>query len=78
MRKWETQALVPGSPSAVLELLTEPDNEPMLRAAAAAGFVQEGTLRRHARRGSVRQDMAILSLLASDSAGAAPSSRFGA
>jgi hypothetical protein len=25
MRKWETQALVPGSPSAVLELLTEPD-----------------------------------------------------
>jgi hypothetical protein len=25
MRKWETQALVPGSPSAVLELLTAPD-----------------------------------------------------
>jgi hypothetical protein len=25
MRKWETQALVPGSPSAVLEVLTEPD-----------------------------------------------------
>ncbi len=61
-----------------LELLTEPDNEPMLRAAAAAGFVHEGTLRRHARRGRGRQDMAILSLLASDSAGAAPSSRLGA
>jgi RimJ/RimL family protein N-acetyltransferase len=61
-----------------LELLTEPDNEPMLRAAAAAGFVQEGTLRGHARRGRVRQDMAILSLLASDSAGAAPTSRLGA
>lgn len=25
MRTWETQATVPGSPSAVLELLTEPD-----------------------------------------------------
>jgi RimJ/RimL family protein N-acetyltransferase len=49
-----------------LELLTEPDNEPMLRAATAAGFVQEGVLRRHARRGNSRQDMAILSLLTSD------------
>ena len=49
-----------------LELLTEPDNEPMLRVAAAVGFVREGVLRRHARRGKIRQDMVILSLLAKD------------
>jgi RimJ/RimL family protein N-acetyltransferase len=49
-----------------LELLTEPDNQPMLRAAAAAGFGHEGVLRRHARRGKSRQDMAILSLLAGE------------
>ena len=49
-----------------LELLAEPDNQPLLRAAAAAGFVHEGVLRGHARRGDSRQDMAILSLLASD------------
>ena len=49
-----------------LELLTEPDNEPLLRAAAAAGFIREGVLRHHARRGKARQDMVILSLLASD------------
>jgi [ribosomal protein S5]-alanine N-acetyltransferase len=49
-----------------LELLTEPDNEPMLRAAQAAGFSPEGVLRRHARRGNEHHDMVILSLLASD------------
>ncbi len=49
-----------------LELLTEPDNEPMLRAAQGAGFVREGVLRQHARRGKDRQDMVVLSLLASD------------
>jgi RimJ/RimL family protein N-acetyltransferase len=49
-----------------LELLTEPDNEPMLRAAAAAGFVHEGVLRHYARRGKARQDMAVLSLLPTD------------
>jgi len=49
-----------------LELLTEPDNEPLLRAAATAGFVREGVLRHHARRGKGRQDMVVLSLLASD------------
>jgi RimJ/RimL family protein N-acetyltransferase len=48
-----------------LELLTEPDNEPMLRAAQAAGFSPEGVLPRHARRGNERHDMVILSLLAS-------------
>jgi RimJ/RimL family protein N-acetyltransferase len=55
-----------------LELLTEPDNEPMLRVAGAAGFVREGVLRRHARRGRVRQDMVILSLLAKDLGARAP------
>jgi RimJ/RimL family protein N-acetyltransferase len=57
-----------------LELLTEPDNEPMLRAAIAVGFVREGVLRRYARCGKSRQDMAILSLLASDltASGATP------
>jgi RimJ/RimL family protein N-acetyltransferase len=49
-----------------LELLTEPDNEPMLRAAAAAGFLHEGVLRQYARRGKGRQDMAVLSLLPGD------------
>ena len=49
-----------------LELLTEPDNEPMLRAAAAAGFLHEGVLRHYARRGKGRQDMAVLSLLPTD------------
>lgn len=49
-----------------LELLIEPDNDPALRAAGAAGFVREGLLRGHARRGNGRQDMVILSLLATD------------
>ncbi len=49
-----------------IELLTEPDNEPMLRAAQGAGFTNEGVLRRHVRRGENREDMVILSLLASE------------
>jgi RimJ/RimL family protein N-acetyltransferase len=49
-----------------LELLTEPDNEPMLRAARAAGFSPEGVLRRHARRGNERHDMVTLAFRASD------------
>ena len=49
-----------------VELLTDPDNEPLLRAAHAAGFVREGVLRayRRARRG--RRDMVVLSRLESD------------
>jgi ribosomal-protein-alanine N-acetyltransferase len=65
-----------------LELLTEPDNEPMLRAAAAAGFVHEGVFRQYARRAKGRQDMAVLSLLPGDlaphvprAAGDSPQSR---
>jgi RimJ/RimL family protein N-acetyltransferase len=51
-----------------VEALAEPDNQPLLRAATAAGFVREGVLRRHVRRGDSRQDMAILSLLANEPA----------
>jgi [ribosomal protein S5]-alanine N-acetyltransferase len=49
-----------------VELLTEPENEPMLRAAQGAGFSHEGVLRRHSRGGEGRRDMVILSLIASD------------
>jgi [ribosomal protein S5]-alanine N-acetyltransferase len=49
-----------------LELLTDPDNEPMLRAAHAAGFVREGVLRAYRRAGRGRRDMVVLSLLAND------------
>ncbi len=49
-----------------LQLLTEPDNEPMLRAARATGFVYEGILQGYYRRGRRREDAAILSLLAED------------
>lgn len=49
-----------------LELLTEPDNQPMLRAAQAAGFRQEAVLPGHARRENEHHDMVILSLLARD------------
>ncbi|MGN6171226.1 MAG: GNAT family N-acetyltransferase [Solirubrobacteraceae bacterium] len=47
-------------------LLTDPDNEPMLRAARAAGFQDEGLLRSYGRERSIRGDMAVLSLLPSD------------
>ncbi len=56
-----------------LELLAEPDNEPLLRAATAAGFVHEGVLRRHVTRSNSRQDMAILSLLANEPTGSGQS-----
>jgi [ribosomal protein S5]-alanine N-acetyltransferase len=46
-----------------VELLAEPDNEPMLRAAEAAGFVREGVLRAYVRSGSDRLDLAVLSFL---------------
>jgi RimJ/RimL family protein N-acetyltransferase len=49
-----------------LELLTDPDNEAMLHAATAAGFLREGLLRayRHDRNG--RRDMVVLSLVPRD------------
>jgi RimJ/RimL family protein N-acetyltransferase len=49
-----------------LQILTEPDNEPMLRAALAAGFVREGLLRAHVRERGARVDCEILSLLPSE------------
>jgi RimJ/RimL family protein N-acetyltransferase len=49
-----------------LELLTEPDNEPMLRAARAARFAHEGVLRSYLVERGQRIDAAILSLLRGD------------
>lgn len=49
-----------------IALLTDPDNEPMLRAARAAGFLEEGVLRSYGRERGIRGDMAVLSLLPSD------------
>lgn len=47
-------------------LLTDPDNEAMLRAAKAAGCVYEGVLRSYGREHGRRCDLAVLSLLPSD------------
>jgi len=49
-----------------VELLTEPENEPMILAAKRAGFVAEGTLRAYVRERGRRLDLAVLSLLPSD------------
>ncbi len=49
-----------------VELLTEPDNGPMLRAAGAARFVREGMLRAYLLERGRRIDVAILSLLPAD------------
>lgn len=49
-----------------VQVLTEPDNQPMLAAAAHAGFVNEGVLHGYVRAQAGRADMAILSLLPAD------------
>jgi RimJ/RimL family protein N-acetyltransferase len=49
-----------------IALLTEPDNEPMLRSARAAGFVEEGVLRQYVRVRGRRVDVAVLSLTPED------------
>jgi ribosomal-protein-alanine N-acetyltransferase len=49
-----------------IQLLTDPGNEPMLRAAAGAGYVQEGVLTGYLRKRGRRVDAAILSLLPED------------
>jgi len=49
-----------------LELFTEPDNEPMLRAARTAGFAEEGLLRGYLRERGKRVDVKVMSLIASD------------
>jgi ribosomal-protein-alanine N-acetyltransferase len=47
-------------------LLSETDNDPMLRAATAAGFVREGVLHGYWRGGCTRIDAVVLSLLPAD------------
>ncbi len=52
-----------------IQLLTEPDNDPMLRAAEAAGFQHEGLLRDYLIERGARIDVAVLSLVLGDLAG---------
>jgi RimJ/RimL family protein N-acetyltransferase len=49
-----------------VQVTTTPDNEPMIRAARAAGFVEEGVLRGYMRVGGRRADATILSVLPAD------------
>jgi ribosomal-protein-alanine N-acetyltransferase len=49
-----------------VQLLTEPGNAAMIRAAEAAGFEREGVLRAYLREGGRRIDVAVLSLLPTD------------
>jgi RimJ/RimL family protein N-acetyltransferase len=49
-----------------VQLLAQPDNEPMIRAARGAGFLHEGVLRAHERGRGSRVDCAVLSLLRTD------------
>src|SRR5205807_3110729 len=43
-----------------VQVMTEPGNEPMLKAARAAGFVYEGVLRGYTRERGSRVDCAVL------------------
>jgi RimJ/RimL family protein N-acetyltransferase len=54
-----------------VQLLTAPDNEALIRAASAAGFVGEGLLRGYLRGPGGRFDVRVLSLVASDLGAAA-------
>jgi RimJ/RimL family protein N-acetyltransferase len=49
-----------------LAIVTEPDNEPMLGAARAAGFVEEGLFRSYGIEQGRRLDLTVLSLLPAD------------
>ncbi len=49
-----------------VQIITEPDNEPMLRTALAAGFTEEGVLRAYTRERGARVDCTVLSLLPGD------------
>ena len=49
-----------------VQLLTHPDNEPMIAAARDAGFVHEGVLRGYERARGRRVDLVSMSLLPSD------------
>ena len=49
-----------------VELLAEPDNAPMIRAAHEAGFVREGVLREYLRMSDKGVDVVIMSLIPDD------------
>jgi [ribosomal protein S5]-alanine N-acetyltransferase len=49
-----------------LEILAEADNQPVLHAAQAAGFVREGVLREYQRKRGKGVDMVIMSLIPAD------------
>ncbi len=49
-----------------LEMLAEHDNQAVLRAAQAAGFVNEGVLREYRRKRATGVDMVIMSLIPAD------------
>jgi RimJ/RimL family protein N-acetyltransferase len=49
-----------------VDLVTDPDNEPMRAAARGAGFVEEGTLRGYNLSDGGRRDMISMSLLPAD------------
>ena len=49
-----------------VQLLTDPDNVPMLRASRAAGFANEGVLRSFLREHGRRVDVTVLSLVTAD------------
>ncbi|HWE15076.1 MAG TPA: GNAT family protein [Solirubrobacteraceae bacterium] len=49
-----------------VQLLTEPDNAPMRRAARKAGFGEEGVLRAYLRERNDRVDVVVISLIAED------------
>jgi RimJ/RimL family protein N-acetyltransferase len=49
-----------------VEVQTDPTNEPMVRAAAEAGFVREGVLRSYLLERGARLDVVMFSLLGSD------------
>jgi [ribosomal protein S5]-alanine N-acetyltransferase len=49
-----------------VELLTEPSNLPLIRAAEAAGFTREGLLRQYHRKRGKRVDAIVLSLIPAD------------
>jgi [ribosomal protein S5]-alanine N-acetyltransferase len=49
-----------------VELFTEPDNAPMIRAAEDAGFTREGVLREYLRRRGKGVDVAVMSLISPD------------
>jgi len=49
-----------------VELFTEPNNAPMIRAAEDAGFAREGVLREYLRRRGKGIDVAVMSLVPTD------------